>query len=81
DVLRLEVGMDEVEVVQEGDAAQQLPGEGLDVRAGEGHEAALLEEVEDGEAEQGGDDADVAAPVEAVPQLDAAVPVLLVGCS
>lgn len=43
--------MDEVEVVQEGDGAQQLAGEGLDVGAREGHEAAGFEEVEDGEAE------------------------------
>lgn len=50
DVLRLEVRMNEVEVVEEGDAAQELAGKGLNVGAWEGHEAALFQEVEDGQA-------------------------------
>ena len=70
--------MYEAEVVQERDRAEQLAREGLDVRAGEGHEATLFQEVEDGQAEEGCDDADVAPPVEAVAKLDAAVPVGLV---
>lgn len=64
--------------MQEGDAAEKLPCEGLDVGAWKRDEAALFEEVEDGEAEEGRDDADVAAPVEAVAQLDAAVAVRFV---
>ena len=53
----------------------------MDVRAWKWHEAALVEEVEDGEAEQGRDDANVTSPVETVAQLDASVPVLLVSRS
>lgn len=79
DVLGLEVGMDEVEVVQEGDGTEELPREGLDVRARERHEAGGFEEVEDAEAEQRRHDADVAAPVEAISELDAAVAVVGVG--
>ena len=58
--------MDEVEVVEEGDGAEELTGEGLDVGPGEGDEGGGFEEVEDAEAEERGDDADVAPPVEAV---------------
>lgn len=76
DVLGLEVGVDEVEVVQEGDRAEQLPCEGLDVRAGKGDEAGGFEEVEDAEAEQRCYNADVPAPVEAVSELNAAVAVV-----
>ena len=79
DVLGFEIGMDEVEVVQEGDGAEELAGEGLDVRAWEGYEARRFEEVEDAEAEEGRHDADVASPVEAVAELDAAVAVVSVG--
>ena len=71
--------MDEVEIVQEGNRAEQLTSEGLDVRPGEGHEATTLEEVEHGEAEEWRDDTDVASPVEAVAELDAAVAVLFIG--
>ena len=79
DVLGFEVGVDEVEVMQEGDGAEELARKGLDVGAREGDEAALFEEVEDGEAEEGRHDADVAAPIEAVAELDAAVAVGFVG--
>ena len=65
--------------MEEGDGVKELFGEGLDVRAREGHEATLLEEVEDGEAEKRCHDADMAAPVEAVTELDAAVDVVCIG--
>lgn len=73
--------MDEVEVVEEGYAAQQLPSKGLDMRARERYEAALLEEVEHGEAEERCDDANVTSPVEAIPELDTSISVGLVGGS
>ena len=43
--------MDEVQVVQERYRSQQLTRKGLDVRAGEWHKAAGLQEIEDGEPE------------------------------
>jgi len=43
-----------------------LPREGLNMRAWEGHEAASFEKVENRQAEQWRDDADVTSPVEAV---------------
>lgn len=46
-VFRFQVGVYEIEVVQEGDGAEQLPSESLNVGAGEGHKASALEEVED----------------------------------
>lgn len=59
--------MDEVEVVKEGDRAEQLACKGLYVRSRERHEATGLEEVEDGQAEQRSNNADVSSPIEAVP--------------
>ena len=50
DILRLEVGVDEVQVVEERYRTQQLPREGLNVRAREWYKAAILQEVEDTEA-------------------------------
>lgn len=78
-VLRFEIGMDEVEVVQKGDGSKELPRESLDVRTRERHEAGRLEKVENAEAEQRRDDADVASPIEAVPKLNAAVAVVGIG--
>ena len=56
-----------------------MPCKGLDVRSREWDEAAVLEEVEDGKTQQGCDYTDVAAPVEAVLELDAAVAIIFVG--
>lgn len=76
DVLGLEVGMDEVQVVEKGHGSEQLPGKGLDVGAGERREAVALEKVKDAGAEQVGDDADVIPVVETLPQVDAVVAVV-----
>lgn len=59
DILGLEVGVNEVEVVEESNGPEQLSGESLNVRAGEGHEGAAFEEVKDREPEKRGDDANV----------------------
>lgn len=64
-ILRLEIGVDEVEVVKECNGAQELSCERLDVRARKWYKATLLEEVEDTETEQWCDDADMSTPVEA----------------
>jgi hypothetical protein len=46
--------------------------------ARERYKTTALEKVEDGEAEQRRDDADVAPPVEAVAELNASIAVVLV---
>jgi len=48
------------------------------VRAWKRHELVLLEEVEDTLAEKIGDDADVVLEVEAVPQVDTLISVILI---
>jgi hypothetical protein len=77
-VLRLQIGMDQIEVVQKGDAGEELLRKLLDMRAGEWHKAVGLEEVEHALPVQVGDDADVVPEVEAVPQMDTPVYVVLV---
>lgn len=71
--------MDEVQIVQECNRSEQLASKRLYMRARKWNEAAALEEVKDREAEQRRHDTDMSSPVEAVSQLDAAVPVVLVG--
>lgn len=78
DVLGLEIGVDEIQVVQEGDTGEELLCKLLDMRAWEGDEAVALEEVEHALAVEVGDDADVVAEVEAVSKVDAPVDVVLV---
>ena len=46
DILGLQVGMDEVEVMEEGDTREELAGEALYLSAWEGHETVALQEVE-----------------------------------
>ena len=58
-----------------------MPCKGLNVRAGKGHKAACFEKVEDRQAEEGCDDADVASPVKTIAELDASIAVVLVGGS
>ncbi len=48
----------------------------MDLAVGEGHKAVALQEIEHALAEKVHDDADVAAVVEAIAEVDAAVPVL-----
>lgn len=70
--------MNEVEVVQEGNAGKQLLCKLLDVRAGKWHETVGLEKVEDTLTVQVCDDADVVAEVEAISKVNAAVDVVFV---
>lgn len=49
DVLGLQVRVDEVQVVQEGDGTEQLAREGLNVRSWKWYEATAFQEVEDRE--------------------------------
>lgn len=70
--------MDKIQVVQEGNTGEQLLRKLLDVRTGEGHEAVALEEVEDALPVQICHDADVVSEIEAVPEVDASVDVVLV---
>jgi len=51
DVFGLQIGVDEAEVVEKGNATEQLASESLNVGAGKGNEAAGFEKVENGEAE------------------------------
>ena len=51
------------------------------MRSWEWYKTARFKEIEDGEAKKWCDYADVASPVEAVSELDAAVAILLVCCS
>jgi hypothetical protein len=55
-----------------------LPGKVLDLAVRKGDKAIALEEVENALPQEVHHDADVAAVVEAVPQVDASIPVLLV---
>lgn len=80
DVLRLQVGVNEVQIVQEGDGAEELACKCLDVGSGKGNEASALEEIEYRQSEKGRNYADVASPVEALPKLNAAIAVMVV-CS
>ncbi len=55
---------------------QELAGKVLNLAVGKGHKAVALQEIEHALAEKVHDDADVAAVVEAVAEVNAAVPVL-----
>ena len=79
DVFRLQIGVNEVEIVKECDGAEQLPSKGLDMRTREWNETAGFQKVEDTEAKKRRDDADVTAPVEAIAQLNTAIVVALIG--
>jgi len=70
--------VDEVEVVQESNACEQLLRKLLNVRAWEGYEAVGLEEVEDTLSVEVGDDAYVVPVIEAILQMYASVDVVLV---
>ena len=61
-------------------ARKELPREVLDLAVRKGHKVVALEEVEHALAQQVHNDADVAAEVEAVAEMDAAVPVLGIIC-
>lgn len=61
-----------------GNAREELPCEILDLAVRERHKTVALKEVKDALAEQVHDDTDVPPVVEAVAQMDAPVPILLV---
>lgn len=61
-----------------GYAGKQLAGKVLDLRAGKGHETVALEEIKHALPQQIGDDADMIPIIEAIAQMDAFIPVLLV---
>ena len=61
-----------------GHARQELASKALDLAVGERHEVVALQEVEHTGAQKVHHDANVAAVVEAIPQVDAPIPVLLV---
>lgn len=77
----LEIGVNEVQVVQERYAAQKLPRKGLNMRSWEWHEATLLEEVKDAQSKQRCNDTYVASPVETVHELNTSVSILVIGSS
>jgi hypothetical protein len=58
--------VNEVEVVEEGNAGEKLTGKALYLRAWEWHETIALEEVEDTLAEEVCDNADMATIVEGI---------------
>ena len=59
-------------------AGKQLPSEALNLAIGEGHKAVALEKVKDTLAEEVHDYADMSPVVEAVPQVDASIPVIII---
>lgn len=63
-----------------GNAGEQLTSEALDLAVRKRHKAIALQKVKDALAKEVHNDADVAAIVEAVSQMDTAIPVLLVIC-
>jgi hypothetical protein len=77
-VLRLQVGVNQIQVVQEGDACEELACEVPYLTVGEGDEAVAFQEVEDALTQEIHNDADVAAIVETVIEVYAPVTVLLV---
>lgn len=66
DVLRLQIGVDQVQVVQKSHAGEELFRELLDVRAREWYEAIRLEKVKHALSVEIGDDADVVPEIEAI---------------
>lgn len=73
--------MDQIKVVEESNTGEELLGKLLDVGAGERNKAVGLEEVKDTLSVEIGDNADVVPEVEAIPQMDTSVDVVLViGC-
>ena len=73
--------MDEIKVMEEGNAGEELFRKLLDVRAGEWDKAVRLEEVKHTLSIEIGDDADVVPEVEAITEMDTPVDVVLVvGC-
>lgn len=77
-ILRLQISVNEIEVVQEGNTCEKLACKCLDMSAREGCEVVGLQEIEDALAVQVRDDADVVTEVEAVAKMDALVAVVLV---
>jgi hypothetical protein len=67
DVLRLQIGVDQVQVVQKGDTGKELLRKLLNVGAREWHKAIRFKKIEHALAVQIGDNADVVPEVEAVP--------------
>lgn len=59
-------------------AGEQLPGEVLDLAVRKRDKAVALEKVENALAQKIHDDANVAAVVETVPQMNASIPVLFI---
>lgn len=70
--------MDEIEIVEEGNAGEKLLGELLDVGAGERDEAIRFEEVKHALPVEIGDNADMVPEVEAVSEVYTSVDVVLV---
>lgn len=70
--------MDEVQVVQERDTGKQLLRELLYVRGWKRHKRVGLEEVKDALPVEISHDADMVPEVEAIPEVDTAVDVILV---
>lgn len=61
-----------------GDAGKELSSKALNVGAGEWCEVVPLQEVKDAFAEKVCDNADVISVVEAFPEMDASIPIVLV---
>ena len=60
------------------DAGEELTGKALDLTVGKRREDVALKEVKHALSEQVSDDADVISVIEAIPQMDALVPIVLV---
>jgi len=70
--------VDQVQIVEESNAGKQLTSKALDLTVREGHETVALEEVKDTLTQKIHDDADVTPVIEAIPQVDATIPILII---
>jgi hypothetical protein len=77
-VLGLEVGVDKVQVMQKGNASKELSSKVLDLAVRKRHETVALQEVENALAKEVHNNANMAAVVEAVPEMYASVSIFVV---
>ena len=78
DVFWFQVGVNQIKVVEEGNAGEELLGELLDMGAREGYKLIRLKEVENTLTVKIGNNADVVPEVKAVSEVDAPIHVVLV---
>lgn len=68
--------MYQIEIVQKGDAGQELPGKALDLTVGKRNELIAFEEIEDALTQQIHDDANVPSIVKTITEVDTPIPIV-----